>query len=260
MRFRLADVFNVAYHIRMTNLLDDLPKTLGFGRIVLRYDAEDDQQFDPADDEEEGDFIRHRYAAVIGQTVDEHHKVIAETHLGHIRGAVFLLDSAMNAGEDIVDIADGCNQILYEAAEVLHGIHEKKDQLINNLFGGVGLYIHEMFLRPEYRGHNLGRYALQRFIDRHDAASILAVVLYPNATYFDHAANKDPLADVEPKLAQRKLEAHYRSMGFKKVPRTGSLRKYMWLSADDIDSRWPWRAPTKDREPQEPHTPNPNLH
>jgi len=194
---------------------------LGLARVYLDYEA-DTQFLEPNDADYYDDLMQFRSAKVMGvpQGADEDdEEEPAAVELGSISGYLFLFGGALNAGIDLVREADNWSQDSYGAAEVLRYLYEDDDWRMDS-FNHNGLYIHEMFIKPEYRGCRLGEVVLRRFVDRVDPSSLFAIVLCPNSRYFFENKKEtasDPLYGLDKAPAQAKLEAWYKSLGFKKL-------------------------------------------
>jgi len=219
--------------------IEEMIKTLEFGWIRLVHETEEQEMDDWAADSS-SDYIRWAGAKIIGVREDEYGEEGERVEIGHISGRLMMFAKALNDGQDIWDQADSMDGDAEGAASVLKSFYDSDERYS---FGGTGLVVEEVFLKPAYRGHELGALLLRRYIDWH-GPDVFAVVTYPNADHFfhrndperaHHIEKDDPLFGANVGVGDKKLRAWCERLGFEKDPKYDN---YFVLDVEGYDHRW----------------------
>jgi GNAT superfamily N-acetyltransferase len=145
------------------------------------------------------------------------------------------VDSAVVEGESVFDIFDySATTIGY--FEDLYDYHRAdfKDSVLrtlgcaNEYVPSTLLIVDRLELKPEYRGRGIGLQAMKILISRFRVGAGIAAIK-PFPLQFEAGADDDPdafrkrgfdkYANDEGRC-QKRLQAHYARLGFKKIPRT----------------------------------------
>lgn len=180
----------------------------------------------PLDDADQYEEIIQYYKSRIVHGFDDQ-----ESHAGTFDFYVVNVSLAINRGVDIVDVADSIDQDLYNYCEALfepETVAELREEVVEQFEYPAGsrlLILHLAKVLPEHRGRHLALVTAQKIIEQFGDGLVIAKAqpLQHHERFSDEKAMCYETFEPVPASALKRLERHWRRLGFEPIGKTGYL-------------------------------------
>jgi GNAT superfamily N-acetyltransferase len=190
--------------------IEKAKEALGFHSLLLVHEGISQR----LDDDEEVTRYFHRVTSRAYGLRDTEEAEEEQVLLGKVEAHLMLGNLAENDRADIVMLADSLDQQAYDVAEILFGedgLFFREPPALES-FGRNAIYLHHIYVEPQFRGVGLGRILNDAVLDYHDPSRFDVAILFVNSQF--ELPKGDPFARSSKAPGDKKLTTFYKTLGF----------------------------------------------